>query len=197
LGLAAMFLLPLLGHWLMLSSKAFGVWAGLTIHQLPQVVAAGFAYSPEAGEHAVIIKLARVCLLAPLVFIVGIVYARHKAKKQQDVSHGHINYFSMFPKFIIGFLALAVLRAKGWLPDVTVHFPGHVSSANASHTYSLPTVARICSVFFITMSMAGVGLETKFKAMKKTGLRPFLAATISAVVIAVVTLVLIKVLKME
>lgn len=194
LGLIAMFLLPVLGHWLALSSKAFGVWAGLTIHQLPQVVAAGFAYSPDAEEQAIIIKLARICLLAPLVFIVGLVYARHKARKQQAVSHGKINYFSMFPKFVFGFLALALLRAKGWLPDISVHFPDQVAGASDPQ-YSLPDVAQKCSAFFITMSMAGVGLETKFKAMKQTGLRPLVAATISATAITVVTLGLIKFLK--
>jgi uncharacterized membrane protein YadS len=196
LGLVAMFLLPILGHWLALSSKAFGVWAGLTIHQLPQVVAAGFAYSPDAEEHAIIIKLARICLLAPLVFVIGLVYARHKAKKQEAVSHGRINYFSMFPKFVFGFLALALLRAKGWLPDITVHFPDQAASAGASDPqYSLPAVAQTCSAFFITMSMAGVGLETKLKAMRKTGFRPLVAASISAAAITVITLGLIKLLK--
>ncbi|HEY1790673.1 MAG TPA: YeiH family protein [Verrucomicrobiae bacterium] len=196
LGLVGMFLLPVLGHWLALSSTAFGIWAGLTIHQLPQVVAAGFAYSPEAEEHAIIIKLARICLLAPLVFIVGLAYARHKAKKHEAVSHRRINYFSMFPKFVFGFLALALLRAKGWLPDISVHFPDHaVSAAGTDTQYSLPAVAQTCSAFFITMSMAAVGLETKFKAMKQTGLRPLVAATISAAVITVVTLALIKLLK--
>ncbi len=76
LGLIGMFLLPVLGHWLALSDKAFGIWAGLAIHQLPQVVAAGFAYSPGAGEQATVVKLARICLLAPIVFIVGFIYAR-------------------------------------------------------------------------------------------------------------------------
>jgi uncharacterized integral membrane protein (TIGR00698 family) len=193
LGLIGMFLLPVAGHWLALSNKAFGVWAGLTIHQLPQVVAAGFAYSPQAAEHAIIIKLARICLLAPLVFIIGLVYARQKAGKREAVSHGRINYFSMFPKFVFGFLALALLRARGWLPDVTVHFPGQ---GMPDPEYSLPTVAQSCSAFFITMSMAAVGLETKFKAMKQTGFRPLVAATISALAITVVTLGLLKLLKM-
>lgn len=196
LGLVAMFTLPVIGHWLGLTGNAFGDWAGLTIHQLPQVVAAGVSYSPAAAEHAIIIKLARICLLAPLVFIVGLVYAHYKAKKHQAVEHGKINYFSMFPKFVFGFLALALLRAKGWLPDISVHFPDQAVSAGAPATqYSLPAVAQTCSAFFITMSMAGVGIETKLKAMRQTGLRPLVAATISALVITVVTLGLIKLLK--
>ncbi|HEV2452611.1 MAG TPA: putative sulfate exporter family transporter, partial [Verrucomicrobiae bacterium] len=139
LGLVAMFLLPVFGHLLALSNKAFGIWAGLTIHQLPQVVAAGFTYSPEAEEHAIVIKLARICLLAPLVFIVGLVYARYKTRQHLDYSHGRINYFSMFPKFIFGFLALAFLRGQGWLPDVSVHFPADkaVAANTPARLYSL------------------------------------------------------------
>jgi uncharacterized integral membrane protein (TIGR00698 family) len=196
LGLIAMFLLPVAGHWLGLSDKAFGIWAGLTIHQLPQVVAAGFAYSPEAETHAIVVKLARICLLAPLVFIIGVVYARHKAKKHQGYNHGKINYFSMFPKFIFGFLALAFLRAQGWLPDITVHFPNQVVAAGqVDKQFNLPDIAQSCSAFAVAMSMGGVGVETKFKALKQTGLRPLLAAAISAVAITVVTLGLIKLFK--
>jgi uncharacterized membrane protein YadS len=197
LGLIAMFLLPVLGHWMAMSSKAFGIWAGLAIHQLPQVVAAGFAYSQSAGETATIVKLARICMLAPVVFVAGLIYTRSKAKKNQQVNrHGRINYFSMFPKFVFGFLALALLRSLGWLPDFTVHFPEQMA-ATAGHAdpqFSLPAIAQMGSSFFIVMSMAGVGLETKFTAMKKTGLRPFFAATVSALVIAVVILALIKLL---
>jgi len=196
LGLIAMFLLPVLGHWLDLSNKAFGIWAGLAIHQLPQVVAAGFAYGPEAGAQATIVKLARICLLAPIVFMVGFIYARNKAKQHEAVRHGKINYWSMFPKFVLGFLALAFLRTKGWLPDVSVHFPDQIAAAGApDKQYSLPAIAQACSGYCIVMSMAGVGLETKFKAMKQTGLRPLLAAAISALVIALVILGLIKGLK--
>jgi uncharacterized integral membrane protein (TIGR00698 family) len=195
LGLVGMFLLPFLGHVLLLSDKAFGIWAGLAIHQLPQVVAAGFDFSQQAGEKATIVKLARICLLAPIVFIVGTIYAHNKAKKHQAVTHKKINYFSMFPKFVLGFLLLAFLRTKGWLPDITVHFPDQIATAGTTDKqYSTPAVAQACSGFFIVMSMAGVGMETKFKAMQKTGLRPFLAATLSALIIATVVLVLIKVL---
>lgn len=196
LGLIGMFVLPVLGHWLVLSNKAFGIWAGLAIHQLPQVVAAGFAYSSEAGAQATIVKLARICLLAPIVFIVGFIYARQKSKQHQAVTHGKINYFSMFPKFVLGFLALAFLRTKGWLPDITIHFPDQAAAVGApDKQYSLPAIAQACSSFCIVMSMAGVGLETKFKAMKQTGLRPLMAATVSALIIALVILGLIKFLK--
>src|ERR1043166_3000017 len=128
LGLIAMFTLPILGTVLELSSKAFDVSAGLAIHQTPQVVAAGFAYSPaglpyspEAGQTATIVKLARVCLLAPVVFSIGLLYARRKAKETGVGERKKINYLHLFPMFVVGFLAMALLKTLGLLPDLTVH----------------------------------------------------------------------------
>jgi uncharacterized integral membrane protein (TIGR00698 family) len=196
LGLIAMFILPVLGHFMGLSDKAFGIWAGLAIHQTPQVVAAGFAYGQHAGETATVVKMSRVCLLAPVVFVTGLIYARKKARQQQGgVEHKNINYFSLFPKFIFGFLALALMRSLGLLPDFTVNFAHNaVGMSGAQQSFSTAELAKAGANFFIVMSMAGVGLETKFDAMKQTGLRPFFAAAISALVIAIVVLCLIKVL---
>src|SRR5262249_13194548 len=63
LGLALMFCFPVFGTLLHLSDNAFGVWAGTSIHAVPQVVAAAFAYSEPAGALATLVKLVRVTLL--------------------------------------------------------------------------------------------------------------------------------------
>ena len=197
LGLIGMFLMPVLGHLMNMTQEAFGVWAGLAIHQTPQVVAAGFAYGQQAGETATVAKMFRVCLLAPVVFVTGVIYARQKAKRQEAHEHKHINYFSLFPKFVFGFLALALLSTLGWLPDITGHWSPDAVAVDPKHQdfhFSMGELAQIGANFFIVMSMAGVGLETKFTAMRQTGLRPFFAATASAVVIAVVVLSLINLL---
>ena len=194
LGLIGMFLLPVLGHLMALTNQAFGIWAGLAIHQTPQVVAAGFSYGQQAGETATIIKMSRVCMLAPVVFVTGLIYARKKAKLQETTSHKNINYFSLFPKFVFGFLALALLRTLGWLPDFTVHMPAAAGVGHVEHDFSLAAIAQLGANFFIVMSMTGVGLETKFSAMRQTGWRPFFAAAVSALVIASVILGIIKLL---
>lgn len=194
LGLIGMFLLPVLGHLMALGEQAFGIWAGLAIHQTPQVVAAGFAYGQQAGETATIIKMSRVCMLAPVVFVTGLIYARSKAKRQQASSHKNINYFSLFPKFVFGFLALALLRTLGWLPDFTVYLPAAAGVGHVERDFSLAAIAQMGANFFIVMSMAGVGLETKFAAMRQTGWRPFFAAAVSALVIAAVILGFVKLL---
>jgi uncharacterized integral membrane protein (TIGR00698 family) len=64
-GLIAIFVFPPLGYVLGMTENEFGVWAGMAIHATPQVMAAGFAYGPTAGDVATIVKLVRVLLLAP------------------------------------------------------------------------------------------------------------------------------------
>ncbi len=196
LGLVAMFVLPVIGHFLELNSKAFGVWAGLSIHQTPQVIAAGFAYSDEAGETATIVKLARVCLLAPVVFVIGVVYARRKLQEtgvSPAARDRKINYLRLFPMFVLGFLAMALLKTFGLIPDITFH-GGKGLLNGGEHTFNLGGLAEQISKFCIVISMAGVGLETKFASIKQTGLKPFAASLFAVVVVALLILFLIRAL---
>jgi uncharacterized integral membrane protein (TIGR00698 family) len=182
-----------------MSSKQFGIWAGLAIHQTPQVVAAGYAYSPNnadyspvAGDTATIVKMARVCLLAPVVFILGLVYARRKAKRDGATNGKRINYLHLFPTFVLGFVGMALLNTMGLLPDLTVHNASVLGMG--THTLGLATAADQVSRFCIIISMAGVGMETRFTAMRQTGLKPFVASLVAVVIVAVVVLWLINAL---
>ena len=194
LGLVAMFLLPVLGHLLGLSSKAFGVWTGLAIHQTPQVIAAGFAYSLEAGDTATIVKLSRVCLLAPVVLVVGIIYARSKLQQATAPERKHISYLKLFPTFVLGFLGMALLKTLGLLPVIATHLPAASVAGVIDWQFNTATVAEQISKFCIVTSMAGVGLETRFSAMKATGLKPFVAGLLAAMVIALFVLGMIHLL---
>ena len=192
LGLIAMFVMPFIGHLLALNSKQFGVWAGLAIHQTPQVVAAGFAYSPEAGQAATIVKLARVCLLAPVVFVVGLVYARQKLKSTGVREKKRINYFHLFPMFVLGFLAMALLKTGGLLPDLTFHIEKFWFLNAGDRSLNLAAAFEQTSKILITISMAGVGLETKFSAMRQTGMKPLVASLVAVLILASLVLVLIR-----
>jgi uncharacterized membrane protein YadS len=194
LGLIAMFALPVLGNVLALSQKAFGVWAGLAIHQTPQVVAAGFAYGETAGQTATIVKLARVCLLAPVVFCIGLVYARQRLAESGAKDRRKVSYINLFPMFVLGFLGMALLKTCGLLAEVTVHVPGGKVFDPATYTFGLGDWAERISKFLVTISMAGVGLETKFAAMRQTGLKPFAASLVAVLIVAGLILALIKLL---
>jgi uncharacterized integral membrane protein (TIGR00698 family) len=195
LGLIWMFVLPVLGEAFGMSAKAFGVWAGLSIHQTPQVIAAGFAYGvdPEtAGSTATVVKLARVCLLAPVVFIVGWLHARGEAKIHGDKARTKVNYFRLFPMFVFGFLAFALLRSLHLLPEL--HFAASNFISEKNRIVDLPALCDKLSKYCIVISMAGVGLETRFSAMKQTGLKPFMASLVAALVITALIFFLIRLL---
>ncbi|MDB6058682.1 MAG: hypothetical protein JWO95_2526 [Verrucomicrobiales bacterium] len=189
LGLIAMFVLPVIGHAIQMSDRAFGYWAGLSIHQTPQVIASGFSYSADAGATATTVKLARVCLLAPVVFIVGLLNARGEAS-DGVATKKKINYLQMFPMFIFGFLAFALAQTLGWLP--TLHFNSPTFFNAPMQDPKLGEWLVKISSWCIIISMAGVGLETRFHAMKQTGPKPFVAALIGVLVVASLVFVLIK-----
>src|SRR6267378_2790530 len=75
-GTAAVFLYPMLGHWIGLSSAAFGTWAGTAVNDTSQVVATGFAYSDMAGRVATAVKLTRNALMGAVIVVIGLIYAR-------------------------------------------------------------------------------------------------------------------------
>ena len=120
-GLIAIFVFPVIGHLAGMDDYQFGVWAGIGIQATPQVMAAGFAYSEAAGEIAVIVKLVRVLLLAPLLVGLGIWYTRHKRQQQQAHVSRKTRWTTLFPPFILGFIALAVANTLNLLPDFTIH----------------------------------------------------------------------------
>ena len=176
LGLALMFVLPAAGGLLHLSDQAFGVWAGTTIHAVPQVVAAGFAYSASAGALATLVKLVRVTLLAPLLFIVGFLHARRSG------SAVAIQYSRLVPPFVYGFIALALCNTLGLFPVLQFRFGN----------YPLSDVLANLGELLLTLSMAAMGLEVNVRFLAHTGGRAVLTGAAATVVLCVTSLLLIR-----
>ena len=191
-GLIAIFVFPLLGAMLNLKQTEFGVWAGVAIHATPQVMAASFAYGPTAGEVAVIVKLVRVLLLAPLIVGIGFWYARKKRQQDQAYVRQATKLTTLFPPFIIGFVLLAVANTLNLLPDFTLHL--RQSALWQAQTLPLPMSKAVTtmSTFFITMAMAGVGLGVHLRSLAKVGLKALYVGLFSAVVLSGVSLGMLK-----
>jgi len=187
-GLVAIFLFPPLGHALGMSQNDFGIWAGISIQATPQVMAAGLAYGEVAGEVAVIVKLVRVLLLAPLLIILGAWYAREKRRQQQAYVAGATRWSTLFPPFILGFVALAVANTCNWLPDFTLHFQESTLWAAGDYPLSMRKAVTSTSLFFVTMAMAGVGLGVHLKTLRRIGLKALYIGFFSAVVLSVFSL---------
>ena len=173
-----MFALPALGGLLHLRDDAFGVWAGTSIHAVPQVVAAGFAYSARAGALATLVKLVRVTLLAPFLFVLGFSYARRRG------SAVSIHYARLVPPFVYGFLALSLLNTLGLLPVLMFRF-GAVALAD---------ILTNLGELFLTLSMAAMGLEVNVRFLAHTGGRAVLTGAGATVVLCAASLLLIRLL---
>ena len=154
LGLALMFVSPFAGGLLGMNDQAYGVWAGTTIHAVPQAVAAGFAFSEKAGGLATLVKLVRVALLAPLLLILAFSYAGSRKERVK------VHYSRLIPPFLWGFLALFALNSLGFLPSM--QFQNGYSVASSS-------VLAEAGNLLLTLSMAALGLEVNIRVLAKAG----------------------------
>ena len=177
LGLLFMFALPFLGTLLKLSDQAFGVWAGTTIHAVPQVLAAAFSYSQPAGALATLVKLVRVALLAPLIFVLGIWHSR-----QPGARKAQIHYHRLVPAFVWGFLALASLNTAALLPVLQFRFGA----------YSTSGLLTNASELLLALSMAAMGLEVNIAQFSKVGGRAMLVGTLAGLILLATSLLLIR-----
>ncbi len=163
---------PLMGIALGLSDEAYGLWAGTAVNDTSSVVAAGYAFSEVAGDYATMVKLTRTITIIPTVIAFAFINVHVKRKAAiatgAKVSRKKINFFSIIPFFIIGFLAMAALNSFGL-------FPVAFSSA-----------LKEASKFLMVCSLAAIGLKTDIRHMKAAGIKPmFFGFIISALVVIV------------
>jgi len=149
-GTLGMYLLPLLHPLLGLSDAAFGLWAGLTIHELGHVVAAASAVGPDAASTALIGKMMRVLLLAPAVLWIGYIGGRGAA------GGGRMRV----PFFLWAFFGAIALNAAGLLPVA-------VQSAGAALAQLL-----------LAVGLAALGAATRFSDVRAAGGRVWLLAAL-------------------
>lgn len=151
-GTLSMFLYPFLQHlgFFNFSDNQFGVFAGATIHEVAQVVVAGNDINLEAGSVAVIVKMTRVLLLVPVLFILSILV--NKTSKNEHKKKIVIPWFALIFLAMVAFNSLHVLQE------------------------SVITLINQFDIFLLTMAMAAIGIETNFLKIKKVGIRPLYLA---------------------
>ncbi len=193
-GLLAMLAWPAIGGLLHLGDEAFGVWTGTSIHAVPQVVAAGFAYSPEAGALATLVKLVRVTMLAPLVFILAVMYARDHANDTSTTAPLTVRYARLVPWFVWGFVGFAVLNTLGLLPVLEFKPSGFLASIGVGHelSVSIADLMGWAGKILITLAMAAIGLEVNLRVLASVGRRAFLAGLLATVALGIASLTMIS-----
>ncbi|VTT87293.1 hypothetical protein DM2_627 [Halorubrum sp. DM2] len=160
---------PLAGEWLGLSSRQFGVWAGVSMFSTGPVAAAGFAYSPEAGQWATVTKLARNSLLGGVAVAYSLAYTARSAAEP-----GVRRLWAEFPKFLLGFLAVAAAANSGLLSPAALASIGRVSDA------------------LFALAFVGLGLSIRVDDMRAVGAAPVGAVLVHLLVVSALALAAVR-----
>ncbi|MBS0235231.1 MAG: YeiH family putative sulfate export transporter [Proteobacteria bacterium] len=170
-GSIAMFTYPLLPDVVRLDPHTFGLWAGASIHEIAQVVAAAFQDGQTSGEFGTIAKLSRVMLLAPLVITLGLMATRRSS--HHHGASGPTGKAPM-PWFLVGFIALVALNSLVVIPA------------------DFKSVIVPATTFLLSVALAAMGLETDISKLKAKGLKPLMLGAASTLFISGFSLALIK-----
>ncbi|MBV6656825.1 MAG: putative sulfate exporter family transporter, partial [Devosiaceae bacterium] len=155
-------LYPLITNALGLDDHTAGVFMGAAIHDVAQVVGAGFSVSEEAGETATLVKLLRVSMLAPTVLVIAIL-ARHYARDEVG-SDGKRP--PLLPTFVLMFIVLAAINTFFAIPAPITDFVATVSG------------------WLLLIAIAAVGIKTSLTDVTQVGGGAVAAITAQTVFIA-------------
>lgn len=177
-GLSATFLFdtimivvfPILGHMLGLSDAAFGLWAGTAVNDTSSVVATGYAFSEAAGDFATMVKLTRTLSIIPAVLVFAAINIHLKKKTQTQGTTVKVSVKSIFPWFILGFLAMSALTSLGMIPA------------------ALAATLKSISKFLMIAALAAIGLNTDFRTLCKSGAKPMLHGFIVSLLVVIVAI---------
>ena len=167
LGTAGIVLYPMIARGLHMSQALFGVWDGASLHEMAQVVAAGFTVGEEAARVATVVKLARIALLAPVVLYLG------WALRRRHLEAGRARVAPL-PWFLVAFVAFTLINSTGWIPKSLVE-----------------RIQRL-DLWLLCVGMAGVGLQAGFHDLRSAGLRPIAAATLQWAFLAALSFALAR-----
>lgn len=183
LGVVVVLLLPLAVPLLHLTAPQYGVLAGLTVYAVPQVLAATAPIGGLAVQVGTMVKLVRVLMLGPVVLVLSLLASRLREEADEPPPHltagdrpkpGRPPVHKLVPWFIIGFVILAALRSVGAIPH--------------------PTLAPIALVtnLLTVLSMAALGLGVDVRVVARAGGRVTTAVVLALLMLAGVSLMLIK-----
>ncbi|SDD64830.1 YeiH family protein [Kordiimonas lacus] len=147
LSTLAMILYPMISAFFGLNDAEAGIFIGATIHDVAQVVGAGYSISPEAGDLATLTKLMRVALLLPVVFMFIMVFRNSPSEGKKP---------PLLPPFLAAFVLFVVINSFVPLPEVV--------------TENLTAFSRVCLI----TSIAAIGLKSDLKKVMHVGLKPVL-----------------------
>ena len=158
LSTLAMITYPIVAASLQLTDLQAGLFFGGSIHDVAQVLGAGYAVSDEAGEVATVTKLLRVAMLFPIVALIALWVGRQGL--------GAVSAVPKLPGFLLAFMAIVIANSVGLIaPFIAVY---------------LTEAAR----FFLVISVAALGVKTRFEGLREVGWQPILIVCVQTVLMA-------------
>ena len=146
----AMVAYPMIVQALGLNPQQAGIFLGGTIHDVAQVVGAGYSLSPETGDAATLVKLLRVAMLLPVIVVAAMIT---RARAAADAaSEGKRP--PLLPGFAVAFAVLVAINSTGWLPK------------------PLSALGSDASRWFLVAAIAAIGMKTQLKELATVGIKP-------------------------
>lgn len=174
LGVVVVVVLPLLVPLLSLSALQYGVFAGLTVYAVPQVLAATAPVAQTSVQMGMLVKLVRVMTLAPVLVVLALL----SGKKTDTGAALWPRVAGSMPWFILGFLLLLTLRSCGLIPVATLE----------------PT--RQVSAMLTIMSMAALGLGVDVRSILRASVRTSVVVILSLLVLCLISFALVSMLNL-
>jgi len=159
-GSLSIVILPIFGQVLGLDPSEFGTWVGGAVHDVAQTIATASTSTEVATESAIVTKLSRVALLAPIILAVTI---RRRRQELEDIRNRRP---PILPWFVVGFLALVALRSTGWLNEDIIG-----------------TVRAVEGWLFV-IALVGVGAGVDISRLRQLGGRPLQLGMLTWVLVA-------------
>ncbi len=168
-GTLSIFVLPVIGHAIHLTDRAFGSWAGAAVHDVGQVLATASVFGSGSVSSAIVFKLARVCLLAPIIVILSL--RNQKLSGGKSVSGAKV---PIAPLFVVGFILVAIAHNA-------IHAPARFNS-------DLATLSKV----LISAGLVALGSNVRWAAIRKIGHKPLVMGLFAWAVVAGVALGAVK-----
>ncbi len=166
LGTAMIAVVPLVAGAVGMAQRPAGLWAGASIHEVAQVVAAGGIIGGAALQAAVVVKLTRVLLLAPVVALLGL-----RVRRDGPAGVGAVGRRPpLVPLFVVGFLGAVLVRTAGVLPTAALD------------------AASLVQTLLLAAAMFALGTGVRAATLRRVGGRPVLLAAATTLVVALVGL---------
>ena len=185
-GIFAMFLYPILGNFLFLDNDiSVGIFLGSAIHETAQVAGSGMIYAERYLSSNVIGIATLTKLVRNTLMVIVIPLFAHKVLSKND---HNLKFASIFPYFILGFIAFGLLRTFGDYIFYSLNNSGSLEWRN------FVDAVKHSAEFLLIIAMSAVGYNTNLKQFKELGIRPFYLGFIAATVVGMVSAFTIMIL---